>query len=119
MRLRVRGSNASMKPVSRKLPASPRRQEIQVTGSAKENATDQPPLWRVNDAIGALAGAVRSLPICAPLPGGSMATSLFFNSSARWRASRACEEVGNLLTNSSNTAATLELLMASQEVVGG
>src|SRR5882757_8275101 len=54
IRLRVRGSSVSMKPVSRKSPASPIRQEIPSVGSAIENTTVQPPLWRENIAIGAL-----------------------------------------------------------------
>src|SRR6202790_2429708 len=54
IRLRVRGSSVSMNPVSRKSPASPIRQEIPSVGSAIENTTVQPPLWRENIAIGAL-----------------------------------------------------------------
>src|SRR5438105_15508728 len=63
MRLRVRESSVSRKPVSRKSPASPIRHEIPSVGSAIENTTVQPPLWRENIAIGALmesfGGAVR------------------------------------------------------------
>ena len=59
-------------------------------------------------------GQKRKLAYAAALAAGNMAISLFFNSSARPRASRACGLVGNLFTNSSNTAATLELLTASQ-----
>ena len=54
IRLRVRGSSVSMKPVSRNSPVSPIRQEIPSVGSAIENTTVQPPLWRENMAIGAL-----------------------------------------------------------------
>ena len=63
MRLRVRGSSVSRNPVSRKSPLSPIRQEIPSVGSAIENTTVQPPLWRENIAIGALTesfeGAMR------------------------------------------------------------
>src|ERR1700688_5288891 len=52
--LRVRGSRMSIKPVSRNSPLSPIRQEIPSVGSAIENTTVQPPLWRENIAIGAL-----------------------------------------------------------------
>src|ERR1700745_855361 len=54
IRLRVRGSSVSRKPVSRNSPASPMRHEIPRVGSAIENTTVQPPLWRENIAIGAL-----------------------------------------------------------------
>src|ERR1700757_4422680 len=54
MRLRVRGSSGSMTPVSRKSPPGPMRQEMPSVGSAIENDTVQPPLWRENAAIGAL-----------------------------------------------------------------
>src|ERR1700755_1184419 len=54
MRLRVRGSSVSRKPVSRNSPLSPIRQEIPSVGSKNENATVQPPLWREKEAIGAL-----------------------------------------------------------------
>src|SRR3954451_24919447 len=54
IRLRVRGSSVSIKPVSRKSPASPIRQEIPSVGSAIEKVMLQPPLWRENAAIGAL-----------------------------------------------------------------
>src|SRR6185369_492954 len=54
IRLRVRESSVSLKPVSRKSPVSPIRQEIPSVGSAIENTTVQPPLWRENIAIGAL-----------------------------------------------------------------
>src|SRR5882757_4744523 len=54
IRLRVRGSSVSIKPVSRNSPASPIRQEIPKVGSAIENTTVQPPLWREKLAIGAL-----------------------------------------------------------------
>src|SRR5215468_10798353 len=61
MRLRVRESSVSKNPVSRKslLPAT--RQEIPSVGSAIENVTVQPPLWRENAAIGAFmeSGATR------------------------------------------------------------
>src|SRR5258708_10087977 len=71
IRLRVRGSSVSIKPVSRNSPASPIRQEIPSVGSAIENTTVQPPLWRENIAIGALTesfdGAMRDT-------GGSAAT---------------------------------------------
>ena len=63
MRLRVRGSSTSMKPVSRNSPASPMRQEMPSVGSAIEKVTVQPPLWRENIAIGAfndsLGGGMR------------------------------------------------------------
>src|SRR3954464_11721318 len=52
--LRVRGSSVSMKPVSRKSPLPAMRQETPSVGSAKENVTLQPPLWREKLAIGAL-----------------------------------------------------------------
>src|SRR5882757_3171351 len=72
IRLRVRGSRVSRKPVSRNSPLSPIRQEIPSVGSAIENTTVQPPLWRENIAIGALTesfdGAVRGA-------GGSAANS--------------------------------------------
>src|SRR5947207_13418708 len=48
IRLRVRGSSVSMNPVSRNSPASPIRHEIPRVGSAIENTTVQPPLWRQN-----------------------------------------------------------------------
>src|SRR5262249_57540795 len=54
IRLRVRGSSVSMKPVSRKSPLSPIRQEIPSVGSAIENTTVQPPLWWEKLAIGAV-----------------------------------------------------------------
>src|SRR6516165_4016393 len=54
IRLRVRGSSVSMKPVSRKSPLPAIRQEMPSVGSAKENTTVQPPLWREKLAIGAL-----------------------------------------------------------------
>src|ERR1700748_3358131 len=53
MRLRVRGSSVSRNPVSRKSPLLPIRQEIPSVGSAIENTTVQPPLWREKEAIGA------------------------------------------------------------------
>src|SRR5471032_2973827 len=63
IRLRVRGSSVSIKPVSRNSPLSPTRQEMPSAGSAIENITVQPPLWREKFAIGALTlsfgGAVR------------------------------------------------------------
>src|SRR5437667_12178355 len=63
IRLRVRGSKVSMNPVSRNSPASPIRHEIPSVGSAIENTTDQPPLWREDIAVGALkesfGGAMR------------------------------------------------------------
>src|SRR3954449_5129083 len=46
IRLRVRGSSVSMKPVSRKSPLPAMRQEIPTVGSAKENTRLHPPLWR-------------------------------------------------------------------------
>src|SRR5258708_9313518 len=52
IRLRVRGSSVSIKPVSRNSPASPIRQEIPKVGSAIENTTVQPPLWRENITLG-------------------------------------------------------------------
>src|ERR687887_42710 len=52
--LRGRGSAASIKPASRNSPVSPSRQEIPSVGSAIENTTVQPPLWREKEAIGAL-----------------------------------------------------------------
>src|ERR1700709_549976 len=57
IRLRVRGSSVSIKPVSRNSPLSPIRQEIPSVGSTIENTTVQPPLWRENIAIGALAAS--------------------------------------------------------------
>src|SRR5260370_6848656 len=57
IRLRVRGSSVSIKPVSRNSPASPIRQEIPKVGSAIENTTVQPPLWRGHIALGALTGS--------------------------------------------------------------
>ena len=71
IRLRVRGSSVSMKPVSRKSPASPIRQEMPSVGSAIENTTLQPPLWRENEAIGALTASVCGLSCCT---GGNAAT---------------------------------------------
>src|SRR5450631_816362 len=63
IRLRVRGSSVSMNPVSRNSPLSPIRQDIPSVGSAIENTTLRPPLWREKLAIGALTvsleGAVR------------------------------------------------------------
>src|SRR4030088_3217938 len=61
IRLRVRGSSVSIKPVSRNSPASPIRQEIPNVGSAIENTTVQPPLWRENIAIGALTESLEGL----------------------------------------------------------
>src|SRR5579863_5967998 len=54
IRLRVLESSESRNPVSRKSPLLPIRQEIPSVGSAIENTTVQPPLWRENIAIGAL-----------------------------------------------------------------
>src|SRR3569623_402569 len=54
IRLRVRGSRVSMKPVSRKSPLPAMRQDTPMVGSAKEKVTLQPPLWREKLAIGAL-----------------------------------------------------------------
>src|SRR5258708_38369185 len=66
IRLRVRGSSVSRKPVSRKSPPSPIRHEIPSVGSAIENVTVQPPLWRGEAPPHALnASALR------PPPGGS------------------------------------------------
>src|SRR5262249_62208909 len=59
IRLRVRGSSVSRKPVSRKSPASPIRQEIPSVGSAIENTTVQPLLWRGDAAAGGGAGERR------------------------------------------------------------
>src|ERR1700758_5039877 len=73
MRLRVRGSSVSMKPVSRKSPESPIRQEMPSVGSAIENDTVQPPLWRENAAIGALTLSVGG-PVRGTDAGGSAAT---------------------------------------------
>src|SRR5258706_4836425 len=56
IRLRVRGSSVSINPVSRNSPVSPIRHEIPSVGSAIENTTVQPPLWREKNSIGALAG---------------------------------------------------------------
>ena len=50
-----------MNPVSRKSPLPPIRQEIPSVGSAIENTTVQPPLWRENIAIGALTEFVLRL----------------------------------------------------------
>src|SRR5258708_11290349 len=58
IRFRVRGSSVSIKPVSRNSPASPIRQEIPKVGSAIENTTVQPPLWREKNALGAVDEAV-------------------------------------------------------------
>src|SRR5690349_757526 len=58
MRLRVRESKVSRNPVSLKVPASPSRQAIAVTGSMKENVTDQPELLRMKLAIGPLMASV-------------------------------------------------------------
>src|SRR5258707_15899604 len=73
IRLRVRGSGVSIKPVSGNSPVSPIRHEIPSVGSAIENTTVQPPLWRENIAIGALTesfeGAIRGTDT-----GGSAAT---------------------------------------------
>src|SRR5258708_38356662 len=76
IRLRVRGSSVSIKPVSRNSPASPIRQEIPKVGSAIENTTVQPPLWRGDNAGGAVTGTFfgapgahprgRARPLCAP-----------------------------------------------------
>src|SRR5258706_11694272 len=63
IRLRVRGSSVSTNPVSRNSPASPIRHEIPSVGSAIENTTVQPPLWREQNVICAgaerLSGAIR------------------------------------------------------------
>src|ERR1700756_5848806 len=73
IRLRVRGSSVSMKPVSRKSPESPIRQEMPGVGAAIENDTVQPPLWRENAAIGALTLSVGG-PVRGTETGGSAAT---------------------------------------------
>src|SRR5258706_11205104 len=79
IRLRVRGSSVSIKPVSRNSPASPIRQEIPSVGSAIENTTVQPPLWRENIAIGALTESFWGMR--GTDTGGSAPT--FFGGSAR------------------------------------
>src|SRR5664279_1806322 len=71
IRLRVRGSSVSMNPVSRNSPLSPIRQEIPSVGSAIENTTLQPPLWREKLAIGAL-----TLSFCDAVDGSSTGTSV-------------------------------------------
>src|SRR5260370_31526071 len=58
IRLRVRGSSVSRKPVRRNSPASPIRQEIPRVGSAIENTTVQPLLCREKLAIGALTASL-------------------------------------------------------------
>src|SRR5260370_13372528 len=60
IRLRVRGSSVSMNPVSRNSPLSPIRHEIPSVGSAIENTTVQPPLWRENNSIRALMESFES-----------------------------------------------------------
>src|SRR5258705_12110174 len=71
--LRVRGSSVSINPDSRISLVTPFRHEIPSVGSAIENTTVQPPLWRENIAIGALTesfeGAMRGTDT-----GGSAAT---------------------------------------------
>ena len=52
-------------------PVSPIRQEIPSVGSAIENTTVQPPLWRENAAIGALTESFDGARRCT---GGSAAT---------------------------------------------
>ena len=60
-----------MKPVSRKFPASPIRQEMPSVGSAIENTTVQPPLWRENIAIGAFTESFCGFSCCT---GGNAAS---------------------------------------------
>src|SRR3954469_2731074 len=84
--LRVRGSSVSMKPVSRKSPLQAMRQETPSVGSAKENTTLQPPLWRDKIAIGELVASFfgtrgtdtggSSASFCAGGSAGRAATSL-------------------------------------------
>lgn len=112
MRRRVRGSSMSMNPVSRKFWDSSVRHEIAVTGSANDTDICQPLLERMNRAAGAVDEVSARLPGAVPAPGGNIATVFFFNSSARARASRTWGDIGNRFTNSSNTAATVESLMA-------
>src|SRR5215468_2638157 len=81
MRLRVRGSSVSRKPVSRKSPASPMRQEIPKVGSAIENTIVQPPLWREKDAIGALVDSAAGFGLRGATTGG-MAAATFCSASA-------------------------------------
>src|SRR6202012_3992810 len=75
MRLRVRGSSVSRKPVSRKSPASPMRQEMPSVGSAIENTTLQPPLWREKEAIGALVESVGGVGLRGAITGGMAAAT--------------------------------------------
>src|ERR1700751_5471857 len=74
MRLRVRGSSVSMKPVSRNSPVEPIRQEIPSVGSAIENETVQPPLWREKAAIGALTLSLGGGVVRGTDTGGNAAT---------------------------------------------
>ena len=76
MRLRVRGSSVSKKPVSRNSPLSPIRQAIASVGSAIENTTVQPPLWRENMAIGALTESVCGVVRGAATDPGVLATAV-------------------------------------------
>lgn len=61
-----------MNPVSRKSPLPAIRQDTPSVGSAKENVTLQPPLWREKLAIGALV--ISSLGTRGTTTGGSAAT---------------------------------------------
>src|SRR6478609_10498016 len=81
IRLRVRGSSVSRKPVSRKSPLSPIRQEMPSAGSRIEKTTVHPPLWRENIAIGALTesdgvGELRCTGGSAAICCGGLASSL-------------------------------------------
>src|SRR5258706_955458 len=62
IRLRVRGSSVSINPVSRNSPVSPIRHEIPSVGSAIENTTVQPPLWREKNAVGGVCETVDGAP---------------------------------------------------------
>src|SRR6185312_3696756 len=88
IRLRVRGSSVSRKPVSRKSPASPIRQEIPSVGSAIENTTVQPPLWRENEVIGAFNESFWGVEVRGATTGG-IAAAAFCAGSADFAAASA------------------------------
>ena len=88
-----------MNPVSRKSPASPSRQEMPSVGSAIENTTVQPPLWRENIAIGALTESFCGLSCCT----GGKAASFGSGSAAGFIAASG----GPFATPLRNTSSTI------------
>src|SRR5258705_10073101 len=120
MRLRVRGSNASMKPVSRKLPASPRRQEIPVTGSANESATDQPPFVtheRCDRSVGGRGQELADLRAAPRRQHGNFGFLQLIGTSSRFTGVRTGRKFINKLLEHGGDAGTLDGL--PKDVVGG